>query len=150
MQVQYPDWWIHGGGSPYPAGVQPFLNNTLDPVANQALSVLIIRETQHHLNLSGGKETFVPSRLLYGLVPQAILDSYLFWQDESNAPRHVNPAAVGDISFGGYKRLRGYPIDKDGEHIIFVELLDVGSWDMYTGAGLSNECDPYVMECTGT
>ena len=90
-QVQYPDWWVRGAGSPYPAGLGEYLMNDLYGVsmtrpAPNHLSVLIVRDAQHHLNLSGGKETFVPRRLLAGMVPDALLDTYRFWQDESEAP----------------------------------------------------------------
>lgn len=69
-------------------------------------SVLILREQQHHLNLSGGKETLVPSRLMHGLIPEALLDAYIFWQDESIVPRYTRQ----DDFFSacrGYKKLRG-------------------------------------------
>jgi len=36
--------------------------------------------------LSGGKEILVPARLLYGVIPDALLDTYHFWQDESIVP----------------------------------------------------------------
>ena len=46
-------------------------------------SVIIIRDTADPRNLSGGKETFVPERLLLGLLPQCMLEEYLFWQVSS-------------------------------------------------------------------
>jgi hypothetical protein len=68
-------------------------------------SVLVIREQQHVKNMSGGKELLVPSRLLYGLIPDALLDAYTFWQDESLAPRGTLPDDFLTAS-RGYKRLR--------------------------------------------
>jgi len=86
-QTQYPSWWIRGAGNPYPMGVHGYLINDIDGIsAAPSASVLIIRDTEHHLNLSGGKEVLVPSRLLYGIVPDALLDAYTFWQDESRIP----------------------------------------------------------------
>lgn len=43
-------------------------------------SCAIKRDHAHPSNLSGGKETFIPSRLLAGLIPQALLDTHRFWQ----------------------------------------------------------------------
>ena len=154
MQSQFPDWWIRAGGSPYPAGVQASLLNELEGMsANASLSALIIRDQQHALNLSGGKETFIPSRLLYGAIPQALLDAYLFWRDESVSPRNMEAPSNRD-PLSGYQRLRGYPVDKDGEHIIFVEIQNVGSWERYTGVkaprvGPHTATAEFTLECTG-
>lgn len=76
-QQPYPDWyhffhpfptehprWENGAGSPYPTGVN----------ATSQGSVMIIRDVNHQDNLSGGKETFIPERLLYGLLPSALFD----------------------------------------------------------------------------
>ncbi len=43
-------------------------------------SCAIKRDHAHPMNLSGGQETFIPSRLLAGLIPQALLDTHRFWQ----------------------------------------------------------------------
>ena len=88
-------------------------------------SVLIVRDPTHQDNLSGGRETMVPSRLLFGLIPQALLDEYQFWQDESKAP-----PGSGWAIHKGYKRMRGYPTNDDEakEHMIIVEIQEVGSW----------------------
>ncbi|KAJ1423900.1 hypothetical protein B484DRAFT_102886 [Ochromonadaceae sp. CCMP2298] len=92
---QYPDWWIRGAGVPYPSGVRDYLTNDLTGVSeNPSTSVLVVREASHHLNLSGGKELLVPSRFLYGALPQALLDAYRFWEDESEAPEGTRAADV--------------------------------------------------------
>lgn len=124
------------------------MSNELDGMhAKPNTSVVIVREPQHHLNLSGGGETLIPMRLLFGLIPQALLNAYLFWQDESIAPRHGDPA---EQTPGSYKRLRGYPRDENAEHMIIVEFLSVGSWETYVGANNTNKGrNPFVMECTG-
>jgi hypothetical protein len=81
---QYPEWWVRAGGEAYPTGVSDCLFNDIDKSSSYPhLSVLVIRDAQHPDNFSGGKETLVPARLLYGVVPQALLDSYIFWEDES-------------------------------------------------------------------
>lgn len=96
--------------------------------SNAASSVLVVRDQQHLKNLSGGKEVLVPSRLLYGLVPDALLDAYTFWQDESIVPQGTS---MDDFATAcvGYKRMRGYPKEEDGEYIIFIETTCVGSYD---------------------
>jgi hypothetical protein len=107
FQTQYPEWWIRGAGNAYPGGIQGYLMNSIE--SHSALShssVIVIREQQHHLNLSGGKETLVPARFLQGLIPDALLDAYIFWQDESVVPKYTR----SDDFFTacrGYKRLRG-------------------------------------------
>ncbi len=65
----------------------------------------------------GTQEQFIPSRLLYGIVPSALLDTHLFWQDKSD-------------------NLRGYPTD-GSPHIIYVELQKVTKVDC---TGLAGVC----------
>lgn len=108
------------------------LTNDIDSGSNEKTSsVVVCREQQHPLNLSGGRETLIPSRFLYGLVPQALLDSYIFWQDESiSSPGLRQQKETHDIDdgkefFEGFKRLRGYPVAEDGEHIIIVEIKNI-------------------------
>jgi hypothetical protein len=50
------------------------------------------------------------------------LEQYLFWQDEAVAPSTAN------MPVPGYKRIRGYPIRKDDDSIVVVEIQPVGSW----------------------
>jgi hypothetical protein len=108
-------------------GVGENLMNDMDgQSAKPGASVLIVREKQHHLNLSGGKELLIPSRLLYGLVPEALLEAYTFYQDESLCPADTLPDNFVNAS-RGYKRLRGYPKESDTAAaglIIFVEIRD--------------------------
>ena len=88
-QNPWPAWERHGAGHPYAEHEDP-------------LSVVILRAADVHENASNTEETFIPSRLLYGIVPSALLDTHRFWQDT-----HDN--------------LRGYPKDSDG-HMLVVEL----------------------------
>ena len=85
----WPSWERHGAGHPYAQYPDP-------------TSVVITRGWDYPENLSGGEETFIPSRLLYGLVPCALLDTHKFWQDEED-------------------NLRGYP-HEEGPYIIYVRL----------------------------
>ena len=65
----WPLWERHGAGHPYADS------------HNQSKSAVITRDSTVEGNLSLGKETYMPSRLLYGILPQAVLDSHVFWQD---------------------------------------------------------------------
>ena len=78
----WPEWERHGAGHPY------------GDSHNQTKSAVITRDWMVEANLSLGKETYLPSRLLYGLVPQALLDSYSFWQDEDDHVRG-SPRGMG-------------------------------------------------------
>lgn len=136
------------GGEAYPCGVSDFLVNDIDQTTKTpAASVRIVRDAGHRLNLSGGKEVFVPSRLLYGVVPQALLDTYRFWQDESVAPKGVADDEYLAAS-RGYKRLRGYPIDEEGEFMLFVEFIYVGSEKDF-GVSASTTDRNCVVQTTG-
>ncbi|KAJ8602501.1 hypothetical protein CTAYLR_001253 [Chrysophaeum taylorii] len=95
----FPQWWKHGAGLPYPVGVLEHLPADLD--TGQGESVVVRRDASHPANLSGGVETYIPPRLLAGLVPEALLDVFRFWRDESRL------AAPPDT------RLRGYPLRED-------------------------------------
>ena len=79
----WPEWERHGAGHPY------------GDSHNQTKSAVITRDWMVEANLSLGRETYLPSRLLYGLVPQALLDTHAFWQDEDDhvrgSPRGVAP-----------------------------------------------------------
>lgn len=115
---------------------------------NASLSVLVVREQSHILNISGGRETLVPARLLYGVVPHALLDAYRFWEDESLAPRGTKPEDFARLS-RGYKRLLGYPIDEeDGEFMIIVEFSYTGSWTDFIPPAV-NTNSPQVVQSTG-
>lgn len=109
--------------------------------------MLIVREQQHPLNISGGRETLVPSRLLYGAIPHALLDAYRFWEDESLAPRGTRTENMATAS-RGYKRLLGYPLEDDGEYMIVVEFQSTGCWADFAPPEL-NINSPNVLQCTG-
>eukprot|EP01063_Lacrimia_lanifica_P039595 TRINITY_DN8724_c1_g4_i1.p1 TRINITY_DN8724_c1_g4~~TRINITY_DN8724_c1_g4_i1.p1 ORF type:complete len:4579 (+),score=2099.61 TRINITY_DN8724_c1_g4_i1:248-13984(+) len=71
---------------------------------------IVLRQVECALNRAGCVEQYIPKRLLYGLLPQCILETHLFWQDAQDC-------------------LRGYPI-YEGEgakprHLLFVQLRDV-------------------------
>ena len=67
-------------------------------------SVVITREWALQDNLSLGTETYMPPRLLVGLLPEALIANFRFWQDEDD-------------------QLRGYPLDDDAcNDIIYVRL----------------------------
>ena len=134
-----PAWWLNGAGVSYPTdGPQPYLFNdiTKEPNRSPTKSVVVVRDASHVDNLSGGIETFVPSRLLYGLIPSCLFELYDFYQDQTNQ---------NDLRGNGRRKLRGYPKDDDATRtIIFVELGSIGTWD--TGSkgnnGMANKLDP--------
>jgi hypothetical protein len=129
-------------------GWNVFLKNDIDGRSSHpSLSVLIHRDEQHKDNLSGGRETFVPSRLLFGVVPAALLSSYNFWSDESVVPKSSRMEDVSQSS-RNYKRLRGYPIDEDGEYIIIIEFIYTGNWADCTEKSSQSKRGEYV-QCTG-
>lgn len=103
-----------------------------------------MREPQHHLNLSGGTETFVPKRLMYGIIPDALLNAYNFWKDESLVPSGIKPDDKSMPKM--YKRLRGYPKEKDGEYMLLIEFFNHGSWESNFSTEFNN---PNVIQITG-
>jgi hypothetical protein len=67
---------------------------------------------QVEANLSLGEETYVPDRLLYGLIPEALMTSlqYEYWQDEDD---HIRGYPVTDA--------QSKPLDENAaNHIIFI------------------------------
>jgi hypothetical protein len=90
----WPEWERYGAGHPY----ADHWNNPITSV--------ISRSWDYEQNLSGGEETYIPPRLLYGIVPHSLLDQYLFWQDEND-------------------NLRGYSTDKSSPYFIFIKLIDL-------------------------
>ena len=93
-QSLWPVWERHGAGHPY----QDSWKNPL--------SCVISRGLEHEKNLSGCTETFIPERLLYGIIPAALLETYTFWQDEDD-------------------NLRGYPNDSHNMYMIICLLNEV-------------------------
>jgi hypothetical protein len=151
-QKQFPDFWINAAGEPYKGdGPADSLFNDITGRSKQdTLSVIIIREQQHHLNMSGGKEIFVPKRFLFGVIPQAVQDAYRFWQDESVAPRFSAPEEFARASLG-YKRLIGYPKSPDTEFMIVLEFQCIGDWmdSSLRSGSLGNVNNPFVAQATG-
>lgn len=109
-----PDWWKQGAGSPYPKGVGEHLRADIISgpgfASINSPSAAIIRDAAHALNLSGGRETFVPAHLLYGMIPHALLDTHRFWQDETPA------------GYTNRKRLRGYPQATGAETLLVADI----------------------------
>ena len=62
----WPEWGRHEAGHPY-------------DVPDPTNSAVITRESSVPENLSSGVETLVPRRLLYGLLPETLLERYAFW-----------------------------------------------------------------------
>ena len=92
----WPSWARHEAGHPY-------------AVPRPAPSAVITREPSVSANLSFGVETYLPARLLFGIIPQALLDKFTFWQDEDD-------------------HLRGYPdeaLEPDSDDMILVNLGQV-------------------------
>ena len=69
--VTWPKWCRHGGGDP-------------KMVVGKGESCVISRNRNVQKNQSGTTETFVPGRLLSGIVPDCLLSSHEFWQDEQD------------------------------------------------------------------
>eukprot|EP00808_Paulinella_micropora_P008730 g77250.t1 len=122
----FPTWWQRGFGKPYPMAPSGNLANDITGNSKnrmQTQSIVVLRDVAHKDNLSGGQETLIPARLLHGLLPSCLLEEFLFWSDESSAPPGSRMSKLP-----GYKRMRGYPRAEDGEHMLLVELVPVGSW----------------------
>jgi thiol-disulfide isomerase/thioredoxin len=118
-----PPFWKRGAGVPYPKGVSGKLVSNISAQEGTDCypSVAIIRDAAHDSNLSHGREYYVPECLLYGLFPQALLDTHRFWQDETPS---------GAI---GHKRLRGYPKEKSGDHLLLVDIMQDSAINQVTG-----------------
>ena len=91
----WPSWGRHEAGHPYATSY------------NKTASAVITRDWTVDANLSLGTETYLPARLLYGLIPQVLLEEYDFWQDESD-------------------QLRGYPKSDATERKDDVLLVRIG------------------------
>lgn len=84
-----------------------------DPFSETYASCAIIRDVNHELNLSGSKEALVPKCVLLGLIPEALLDSHRFWQDQTSMPGVPN-----------YRRLRGYPVESLADYLLLVDVFN--------------------------
>ena len=123
-----PYWWARGAGKPYPQGPAYTLYNDLDK--GGIASVLIRRDAAHPDNWSGGQETLVPKRLLFGVIPDCLHDKYRFWQDASLF--NWKSSLSRDTQASHHKRLRGYPRSgESAEHILIVEFSALGNWDAF-------------------
>ncbi len=94
-----------------------FVGGTTNETSPPGFSMVITR----NLYSSVGLQTFIPHRLLTGLLPSAILDAYDFWQNE-------------DDSLIGYPRRReekgdGGPRGEHGQTVVKVDLVKDNSQD---------------------
>jgi hypothetical protein len=80
----WPSWARHEAGHPYASSY------------SKPSSAVITRDWTVEQNLSLGTETYIPSRLLWGMVPQVLLELYVFWQDESDQLRGYPHSAATD------------------------------------------------------
>eukprot|EP00760_Papus_ankaliazontas_P003017 PhM_4_TR11378/c0_g1_i1/m.4426 len=104
-RTPWPAWGRYEAGDP---------TADLDP----GVSAVIFREYNANGNISEMKEQFIPSRMLYGLIPSALLETHQFWQDEAD-------------------NLRGYPLDTNSDHYLMVNLVDhEGTNVCFTGCPL--------------
>lgn len=109
----WPEWERHGGG-------HPLATRSMSDVSS-----IITRgwgvKGRHSQNLSGGVETYIPDRLLFGLLPEALLDRKLLNEDKDRC-KYVDRwewwQAEDDT-------LRGYPVTPDQQYIIVATLETV-------------------------
>eukprot|EP00755_Sulcionema_specki_P008255 Sspe_Gene.40443::Locus_19530_Transcript_1_1_Confidence_1.000_Length_7240::g.40443::m.40443 len=126
-RVLWDSWNRHAGGNPRSSLSTP--------------SCCVLSRTKFAAgNLSGCRETFVPPRLLHGLLPDALLDTHVFFQDEKDD-------------------LRGYPMkvgndneDDEPSHLLLVTLHEkpgVGGVDTSTVARVLRYSDPSLCHGKG-
>eukprot|EP01060_Flectonema_neradi_P006280 TRINITY_DN1420_c0_g1_i1.p1 TRINITY_DN1420_c0_g1~~TRINITY_DN1420_c0_g1_i1.p1 ORF type:complete len:4698 (+),score=1051.93 TRINITY_DN1420_c0_g1_i1:123-14216(+) len=106
--VTWPKWCRHGGGDP-------------KMVVGKGESCVISRNRNVQRNQSGTTETFVPGRLLSGIVPDCLLYSHEFWQDDQDNIRgYPKKAKTGDKSIKDSKEHQ-----QNTTHLIYLTLHDV-------------------------
>eukprot|EP00760_Papus_ankaliazontas_P009215 PhM_4_TR13981/c0_g1_i1/m.81553 len=110
-QAPWSSWARHEAGDPNP-----------DMTIGEDSNCIIFRHASHPTNISKSTETFLPHRLLHGLLPDCLLEAHEFWQD------------VDD-------NVRGYPIAKEGEeqkpmHILWIHWRDIE----FEAIGTKNTC----------
>jgi len=127
----YPKWWERGAGVPFPAGIQSFVSTDVAP-SDDGSSVLIVREASHPENLSGGRETFVPERLLYGALPCCLFEKYRFWHDETWESACLVPSDGGTkksrfhVPISKITRvIRGYPLNESEDSMLLIHIQPV-------------------------
>ena len=111
----WPEWERHGGG--HPLSVHSVSDVTT--VITRSWGVT----GKHSRNLSGGVETYIPDRLLFGVVPQALLDPK-YPKDDKDRVKHTNRYEFWQ---GEDDHIRGYPVTVSGDdqqHIIEVDLQE--------------------------
>lgn len=68
-----PAWGRYEMGNPNP-----------DDAYSGGTSISIVRHPFHPLNKSGSRETYLPDYVLQGVIPEALLEEYSFWQDDDD------------------------------------------------------------------
>lgn len=113
----WPEWGRHAGG-------HPLLVHQQDDI-----TAVITRSWgtvgRNSRNLSGGVETFIPDRLLFGILPEALLDPKL----SKNSELRVKHVDRYEFWQGEDDRLRGYPVSEEQQHLLLVDLQDVAIGD---------------------
>ena len=78
-------------------------------LTDESANAIITRDACLADNYAGTEELFLPGRLFVGILPQVLVDSHNFWQDD-------------------YDNIRGYPKERDDKtglypHVLFVDLV---------------------------
>ena len=82
-----------------------------------AASSVIKRTAAVAANLSLQVETFIPARLLRGMLPEALMDDYFFWQcEDGNLRGYPKPALRDATTFLSVLLRRGGHVATDGLH----------------------------------
>ena len=106
----WPEWERHGGGHPH----QVRSSSDVSAIITRGWGV----QGRNSRNLSGGIETFVPDRLLFGLLPEALLDPKL-QKDSKDRCKYVDRWEWWQ---GEDDTLRGYPVTSDQQHVMIAPL----------------------------
>eukprot|EP00760_Papus_ankaliazontas_P024689 PhM_4_TR2411/c0_g2_i1/m.74313 len=81
---------------------------------------VVVRHASHPENLSESTETFLPQKLLDGLIPTALLDTHLFWQDADDNIRGypIKSTAAVDVKD---------PSDQDAttDHLLWIHWKEI-------------------------
>jgi hypothetical protein len=92
-------------------------------------------------------QVFVPPRLLSGLIPDAFLDAYDFWEDEKT--NNFESSSRRDVN---YKRMLGYPHKADGEYLLILEIRstsDSSRANSWRGMGNEDKGQSGLYHATG-
>ena len=119
-------------------------------------SLLVTR----NLNVTMGKQLHVPDRLLYGVIPEALIEEYIFWQHEGSDDltgyqrrKHTRSGAAKDRSQLRIKltkvkaafadaRIVRYPLAMEQAKAVSSQLRPAKQEEELLGIGASEEIDP--------